>query len=190
VEWMAASTWILLFVGVCQCIYPLSNSLLLWLCESGCCVPVMPRYRRICPSDEVVMARILQAVRLQFNRLPVGVDDERISRIYRRGLRWRSSLGSPWVGRAARRIRILRNMTQFRTSGAGKLCFEFDFVVWVLLSKGVYCIPISLTLFLSLSLGGVADLRSRFCGCVPCGRVGCGIASLGGGDVGRNVGLR
>ena len=122
----------------------------------------MPRSRRICPSDEFVMARILRAVRLQFNRLPVGVDEERISRIYRRGLRWRSSLGSPWVGRAARRIRILRDMTQFRTSGAGKLCLEFDFEVWVLLSKGVYCIPISFTLFLSLSVGGVADWRVRF----------------------------
>ena len=160
---MAALTWILLcFVGVRQCIYPLSNSLLLLLCESGCCVPVMPRSRRICPSDEFVMARILRAMRLQFNRLPVGVDEERISRIYRRGLRWRSSLGSPWVGRAARRIRILRDMTQFRTSGAGKLCLEFDFEVWVLLSKGVYCIPISFTLFLSLSVGGVADWRVRF----------------------------
>ncbi len=53
-------------------------------------------------------------------------------------------------------------MTEFRTSGAEKLWFEFDFEVWVLVSKGVYCIPISLTLFLSLSLGGVADWRSRF----------------------------
>jgi hypothetical protein len=53
-------------------------------------------------------------------------------------------------------------MTQFRTSGAGKLCLEFDFEVWVLLSKGVYCIPISFTLFLSLSVGGVADWRVRF----------------------------
>ena len=53
-------------------------------------------------------------------------------------------------------------MTEFQTSGAGKLCFELDFEVWVLLSKGVYCIPISLTLFLSLSFGGVGDWRVRF----------------------------
>ena len=53
-------------------------------------------------------------------------------------------------------------MTEFRTSGAGKLWFELDFEVWVLLSKGVYCIPISLTLFLSLSFGGVGDWRVRF----------------------------
>ncbi len=53
-------------------------------------------------------------------------------------------------------------MTAHRTSGAGKLCLEFDFEVWVLLSKGVYCIPISFTLFLSLSVGGVADWRVRF----------------------------
>ncbi len=145
-----------------QCIYPLSNFPVLLLCESCGCFPVMPRCRRICPSDVCVMMRILRAVRLQFNRLPVGVDDERINRIYRRGLRWRQTLGSPWVGIAARRIRILRDMTEFRTSGAGKLCFELDFEVWVLLSKGVYCIPISLTLFLSLSVGGVGDWRVRF----------------------------
>ncbi len=122
----------------------------------------MPRSRRICPSDEFVMARIKRVVRLQFKRLPVGVDNERIVRIYRRGLRWRSSLGSPWVGRAARRIRILRDLTVHRTSGAGKLCFEFDFEVWVSLSKDVYCIPISLMPFLSLSVGGVADWRVQF----------------------------
>ena len=29
-------------------------------------------------------------------------------------------------------------------------------------SKGMYCVPISLTLFLSLSLCDVADWRSRF----------------------------
>ena len=145
-----------------QCIYPLSNFPVLLLCESCGCFPVMPRCRRICPSDVCVMMRILRAVRLQFNRLPVGVDNEQINRIYRRGLRWRQTLGSPWVGRAARRIRILRNMTEFRTSGAGKLWFEFDFEVWVFVSKGMYCIPISLTLFLSLSFCGVADWRSRF----------------------------
>ena len=53
-------------------------------------------------------------------------------------------------------------MTELRTSGAGKLWFELDFEVWVLLSKGVYCISISLTLFLSLSFGDVGNWGVRF----------------------------
>ena len=146
-----------------QGIDPFSNFPVLLLCESCGGFAVMPRCRRISRcSDAELMMRILRAVRVRFNRLPVGVEEERINRIYRQGLRWRQTLGSPWCGRAARRIRTLRNMTQFRTSGAGKLCFELDCEVWVLLSKSVYCVPISLTLFLSLSLGGVADWRSRF----------------------------
>ena len=71
-------------------------------------------------------------------------------------------MDSPWTGRAARRLRILRIMTVHRTSGFGKCCFGFDFEVWVLFSKDVYSIPESLTLFLSLSFGYVVDWRDRF----------------------------
>jgi hypothetical protein len=146
---------LLCFVGVCHPIHPLSNSRLLLSC-----VPAMPR--RINPTDQFFMERILRAARLQFNMLPVGVENARIVRIYRRWLRRRCALDSPWIGWTARRLRILRIMTVHRTSGVGKCCFGFDFEVWVLLSKGVYCITKSLTLFLSLSFGGVVDWREQF----------------------------
>ncbi len=59
-------------------------------------------------------------------------------------------------------MRILRIMTVWWTSGFGKCCFGFNVKVWVLLSKYVYSMPKSLTLFLSLSLGHVVDWRERF----------------------------
>jgi hypothetical protein len=118
--------------------------------------------RCIVPTDRFLMERILRAARLQLNMLPVGVEDARIVRIYRRWMRWRCALNSRWTGRAARRLRILRIMTVHRTSGFGKCCFGFDLEVWVPLSKDVYSIPKSLTLFLSLSFGDVVDWRDRF----------------------------
>jgi hypothetical protein len=59
-------------------------------------------------------------------------------------------------------MRILRIMTEHRTAGVGKCWFGFDFEVWVLLSKGVYCIPKFLTLLLSLSFGCEGNWRERF----------------------------
>ncbi len=124
------------------------------------CVQVM--IRGPVPTNRFLMERILRAARLQFRMLPVGVEDARIVRIYRRWLRRSLALDSPWMKRAARRLDILRIMTVHRTSGLGKCCFGFDFEVWVLLSKGVYSMPKSLTLFLSLSFGGVVDWREHF----------------------------
>ncbi len=114
------------------------------------------------PTDRFLMERILRAARLQLNVLPVGVDDSRIVRVFRRWMRRRFALNTPWSGRAARRLRILRIMTVWRTSGFGKCCFGFNVKVWVLLSKYVYSMPKSLTLFLSLSFGHVVDWRERF----------------------------
>ncbi len=82
--------------------------------------------------------------------------------VFRRWLQRREVLDAPYLGWAARRMRILRIMTVHRTSGVGKCWFGFDFEVWVLLSKGVYCVPRSLTLFLSLSFGCGVDWRERF----------------------------
>ncbi len=120
-----------------------------------CCVQIMVKC--IVPTDRFLMKMILRAARLQLNMLPVGVEDARIVRVYRRWMRRRCALDSPWAGRAARRFRILRIIMVHRTSGFGKCCFGFDFEVWVLFSKDVYSIPKSLTLFLSLSFGDVVD---------------------------------
>ena len=87
------------------------------------CVQVMVRCP--VPTDRFLMKRILHAARLQLSMLPVGVEDARIVRIYRRWLRRRLVLDSPWIGRAARRLDILRIMTVHRTSGFGKCCFGF-----------------------------------------------------------------
>ncbi len=135
-------------------------SFLLTLIELCCCVQVMVRCP--VPTYRFFIERIPRAARLQLRMLPVGVEDARIVRIYRRWLRRSRVLDSPWIGRAARRLDILRIMTVHRTSGFGKFCFGLYFEVWVLLSKGVYSIPKSLTLFLSLSFGGVVDWRERF----------------------------
>jgi hypothetical protein len=80
------------------------------------------------------MGRILRAVRLQMSTLPVGVEDARIVRVYRRWLRMSRVLDSPWMGRAARRLYILRIMTVWRTAGFGKCSSVFGFELWVLLS--------------------------------------------------------
>jgi hypothetical protein len=118
------------------------------------------------------MERILRAARLQFRMLPVGAEDTRIVRVYRRWLRRSRALDSPWIGRAARRLEILRIMMVWRTAGLGKCCFGFDVEVWVLLSKYMYSMPKFLTLFLSLSFGLVVDWRERFRAdmvvCLPC----------------------
>ena len=105
-------------------------SFLLTLIELCCCVQVMVRCP--VPTDRFLMERILRAARLQLNVLPVGVDDLRIVRVFRRWMRRRFALNTPWSGRAARRLRILRIMTVWRTSGFGKCSFECDFKVWVL----------------------------------------------------------
>ncbi len=108
------------------------------------------------------MERILRAARLQFSMLPVGVENAQIVRIYRRWLRRRCVLNSPWIGMAARRMRFLRRMTVFRTSGVGTCLFWVDNEVGVLSSEGVYGDPKSLTLFLLLSFGCVVDWRKQF----------------------------
>ncbi len=79
------------------------------------------------------MERILRAARLEFNRLPVGVENARIVVVFQRGLRRSIVLDSPYMGWAARRMRILRIMTVHRTAGVGKCWFGFDCEVWVLL---------------------------------------------------------
>jgi hypothetical protein len=119
-------------------------------------------YMRIVPDHRFSMERILRAARRQFHMLPVGVDDAHIDRVHRRWLRRRCVLDSPFLGWAARRLRILRIMTLHRTSGVGTCCFGFEVEVWVLLSKGVYCVPTSLTLFLSLSFDCVVGWREQF----------------------------
>ncbi len=96
------------------------------------CVQVMVRCPG--PTDRFLMERILRAARLQMRMLPVGVEDARIVRVYRRWLRRSRVLDSPWMGRAARRLDILRIMTVWRTTGFGKCASGFDFELWVLLS--------------------------------------------------------
>ncbi len=79
---MDASIWILLcFVGVCHRIHPLSSSPLLLLCENLWCVQIMVRCP---PKDRMLMERVVLAARLQFGMLPIGVDNARIIRVYRR----------------------------------------------------------------------------------------------------------
>ena len=107
------------------------------------------------------MERIVLAARLQFGMLPVGVDDARIMRVYRRWLRRNFNvLNSPWCGMVCRRMRLLRRMTVLRTSGVGTCLFWFDSELGVLSSKDVYVCPEFLTLFLSLSFGCAADWRA------------------------------
>ncbi len=85
------------------------------------------------PTNRFLMERILRAARLQFSTLSVGVEGRRILRVYFRWLRRSFALDSPWMGRTARRLNILRIMTVWRTSGFGKCSFKFDFKLWVLL---------------------------------------------------------
>ena len=85
------------------------------------------------PTNRFLMERILRAARLQFSMLSVGLEDRRILRVYLRWLRRSFALDSPWMGRAARRLNILRIMTVWRTAGFGKWSFKRDLGVWVLL---------------------------------------------------------
>ncbi len=96
------------------------------------CVQVMVRCPG--PTDWFLMERILRVARLQMRMLPVGVEDARIVRVYRRWLRRSRVLDSPWMGRAARRLDILRIMTVWRTAGFCKCSSGFDCELWVLLS--------------------------------------------------------
>ncbi len=115
------------------------------------------------PTDRMLMERILLAVRLQFGMLPVGVENVQIIPVCRRWLRRIAIvLDSPWCGMACRRLRALRRMTVFRTSGVGMCLFWIDSEVGVLSSKGVYGCPQFLTLFLSLSFGCIVDWRDQF----------------------------
>ena len=110
------------------------------------------------------MERIVLAVRLQFGMFPVGADPVRINRVCSRWVRRiaRLRLVFPWNAMAFRRLRLLRRMTLLRTSGVGTWLFWLYSEVGILLSKGVYCCPQSLTLFLSLSFCCIGDWRERF----------------------------
>ncbi len=158
---MAASLWLLLCcVGVCHHIHPLVNFPLLLFCENLLFVKIMVRYP---PTYRMLMERIVLAARLQFGMFPVGADNAQINRVCRRWvLRIARVLVFPWNGMACRRLRLLRRMTILRTSGAGTCLFWLYSEVGILLSKGVYGCPQILTLFLSLSFGGVVDWREQF----------------------------
>jgi hypothetical protein len=106
-------------------------SFLLTFVDLFLCVQVM--VRDPVPTNRFLMERILRAARLQFGTLPVGVEDRRVLRVYLRWLRRSFALDSPWMGRAARRLDILRIMTVWRTAGFGKWSFKRDLEVWVLL---------------------------------------------------------
>ena len=109
------------------------------------------------------MERIVLAARLQFGMFPVGADHVPIDWVCRRWFRRIARvLVFPWNAMACRRLRLLRRMTKLRTSGAGTCLLYFYSEVGILLSKGVYGCPQILTLFLSLSFGGVEDWRERF----------------------------
>jgi hypothetical protein len=105
-------------------------SFLLTFVDLFLCVQVM--VRDPVPTNRFLMERILRAARLQFGTLPVGVEDRRVLRVYLRWLRRSFALDSPWMGRAARRLNVLRILTVWRTAGFGKCSFECDFEVWVL----------------------------------------------------------
>ena len=149
-----------MFAGNALCDDLIPISLFLFSSLLLCRVQIMPR--RLVTDHRWLMEMILRAARLQFNRLPVGVENAQIVRVFWRWLRRRERLDSPYLGCAARHIRWLRIMTVHRTSGAGKFWFGFDFEVWVLFAEGVHSIPNSLTLFLSLSFGCGVDWRERF----------------------------
>jgi hypothetical protein len=103
------------------------------------------------------------AARLQFGMFPVGADTVQINRVCRRWiLRIARVLVLPWNGMACRRLRLLRRMTILRTSGVGTCLFWLYGEVGILLSKGVYGCPQSLTLFLSLSFRCIENWRDRF----------------------------
>ncbi len=161
-EWIAASIWIMLcFVDVCHLLYPLFNSPLLLAFEKLWCMQVMVRCLvRYPPTGMVLMERIVYVARLHFGMLPIGVENCDIRRVFLFWLRRSRCVPSPWRGRVARRLRFLRRMTVFRTSGVGK--FGCNSEVGVVASKCVYVCPKSLTLSLSLSFGCVGDWREQF----------------------------
>ncbi len=79
------------------------------------------------PTDRMLMERIVVAARLQFGMLPIGVENALIDRVYRRWLRRNFNvLIFPWCAKVCRRLRLLRNMTVFRTSGDGMCLFWFN----------------------------------------------------------------
>ena len=118
---------------------------------------------RVPPTDRMLMERIVLAARLQFGMFAVGASHVQIDRVCTRWFRRIARvLVFPWNGMACRRLRLLRRMTKLRTSGAGTCLLYFYSEVGILLSKGVYGCPQILTLFLSLSFGGVEDWREQF----------------------------
>ncbi len=65
--------------GVCQLVYPLFNSPLLFVVECLRCLQVMVGR---CYADIVVLERLLRSARLQFGMLLVGVEKSRIMAIF------------------------------------------------------------------------------------------------------------
>ncbi len=115
------------------------------------------------PTDRMFMERIVVAARLKFGMLPFGVNNAQIVRVYRRWLRRNFNvLNFPWCAKVCRRLRLLRLMTVFRTSGDGKCLFWCNSYLGVLSSKEVYICPEFLTLSFSLSFGLVANWRDQF----------------------------
>ena len=113
-KWVGASS--LSFVccsGVAQLVYPLFNSLLLFVAECLRCLQVMVGR---CYADMMVLERLLRSARLQFGMLPVGVDKSRIMAIYWRFMRQRRYLCSSVMrGLAVERLLRLRRKTEYRT---------------------------------------------------------------------------
>ena len=90
------------------------------------------------------MERIVLAARLQFGMFPVGADAVQVNRVCRRWvLRIVRVLPGvfPWNGMACRRLRLLRRMTLFRTSGVGTCLLWFYKEEGMLLSQNVYGCP-------------------------------------------------
>jgi hypothetical protein len=96
------------------------------------------------PTDRVLMERIVLAARLQFGMFPVGADAVQVNQVCRRWFRRIARVLRgvfPWNGMACRRLRLLRRMTVFRTSGDGTCLLWFYSEVGMLLSQNVYGCP-------------------------------------------------
>ena len=96
------------------------------------------------PTDRVLMERIVLAARLQFGMFPVGADAVQVNQVCRRWFRRIARVLRgvfPWNGMACRRLRLLRRMTVFRTSGDGTFLLWFYSEVGMLLSQNVYGCP-------------------------------------------------
>ncbi len=113
-EWVGASSRsVVCCSGVCQLVYPLFNSLLLFAVECLRCLQVMVGRSH---ADIVVLDRLLRSARLQFGMLPVGVHKSRIMAIYWRFMRQRRYLCAPWMRvLAVERLLRLRRKTEYRT---------------------------------------------------------------------------